>query len=86
MVKLIYSLNKTDKDLESHQSYQYKILCENKAGIGESLPSNVTTPQSVPEQMYEAEWVSKDRNSITLMWRAPGKENGMISKIVPVLQ
>lgn len=51
-------------------------MCENKAGIGESPPSNVTTPQSVPEQMYEAEWVSKDRNSITLMWKPPGKENG----------
>ena len=51
-------------------------MAENRAGIGESLPVNLTTPQSAPQGLHAPTWSSEDRNTITLRWKSPKKPNG----------
>ena len=72
----------TDTNLKYYTTYQYKVVAENKAGTGESDISDVTTAQASPDDVYAPDWISQDRNTITLSWKPPGKLNGMTSRIV----
>ncbi|XP_076812806.1 usherin-like isoform X3 [Clavelina lepadiformis] len=71
-----------DNDLDPFTKYQYKILAENKIGIGESESSDVTTPQAPPDEVYAPDWSSENRDTIMLSWKPPGKPNGVITRYV----
>ena len=70
-----------DANLKFFTTYQYKVVAENKAGVGESDTIDVTTTQAEPDDVYAPEWTSENKKTITLTWKPPGKANGKFLRL-----
>uniref|UniRef100_H2YER0 Fibronectin type-III domain-containing protein n=1 Tax=Ciona savignyi TaxID=51511 RepID=H2YER0_CIOSA len=65
-------------ELDAYTTYEYKVMAENKIGVGESSSSDITMPQSRPSGVMPPDWSSDGRDAITLLWQPPTQPNGTI--------
>nr|XP_018671138.2 usherin isoform X1 [Ciona intestinalis] len=71
-----------DTELEAYTTYEYKVVAENKVGVGESSSAEITMPQSKPSEVLPPDWTSDGRDAITLSWKPPKKPNGEITRYI----
>uniref|UniRef100_H2YEQ8 Usherin n=1 Tax=Ciona savignyi TaxID=51511 RepID=H2YEQ8_CIOSA len=69
-------------ELDAYTTYEYKVMAENKIGVGESSSSDITMPQSRPSGVMPPDWSSDGRDAITLLWQPPTQPNGEITRYV----